>query len=68
MSSKISKQVSRVRRTVIRLASEREKLPQSLFWSLFRSQVDDIREKKQKKQERREQWLSGEIESEFDEN
>ena len=48
--SAIAQDISNLRDTILRLARDRERLPQPLFWSLFNSRLKDI--KKTKEQER----------------
>ena len=60
--SKIAKQLFDVKKRISKVISEREEVPRTLFWSLFHSQVETIKESKKKNLEKREQWLSGELE------
>ena len=48
--SAIAENISDLKDTILRLARDRERLPQPLFWSLFNSRLKDI--KKTKEQER----------------
>lgn len=45
--SVIAKEVSSLQDTVLRLARDRERLPQPLFWSLFNSRLKDIKRQKE---------------------
>jgi len=45
--SGIAKEVSSLQETVLRLARDRERLPQPLFWSLFNSRLKDIKRNKE---------------------
>jgi hypothetical protein len=45
--SVIAKEVSSLQETVLRLARDRERLPQPLFWSLFNSRLKDIKRNKE---------------------
>ena len=48
--SAVAKEVGDLQSTILRLARDRERLPQPLFWSLFNSRLKDI--KRQKEEER----------------
>ena len=43
----IAREVSSLQDTVLRLARDRERLPQPLFWSLFNSRLKDIKRHKE---------------------
>ena len=45
--SHIAEDISDLKSTILKVAAEREKLPQPLFWSLFRSRVESIRKEKE---------------------
>lgn len=45
--SVIAKEVSSLQETILRLARDRERLPQPLFWSLFNSRLEDIKRQKE---------------------
>ena len=45
--SVIAKEVSSLQDTVLRLARDRDRLPQPLFWSLFNSRLKDIKRHKE---------------------
>jgi TATA-binding protein-associated factor Taf7 len=45
--SHIADEISDLKTTILKVASERERLPQPLFWSLFRSRIDSIRKEKE---------------------
>lgn len=45
--SAIANELSALQETVLRLARERERLPQPLFWSLFNSRLKDIKRHKE---------------------
>jgi hypothetical protein len=47
--SPIAKEIQRLKEKTIQATRDRERLPQPLFWSLFRSQLDLIREEKRMK-------------------
>ena len=40
--SRVAEEVEDLRSTILRLAKDRERLPQPLFWSLFNSRLKDI--------------------------
>jgi hypothetical protein len=44
--SPIAQQIQRLKEKTIQATRERERLPQPLFWSLFRTQLESIREEK----------------------
>jgi hypothetical protein len=44
--SYVAGQVQDLKATVLRLAAERERLPQPLFWSLFNTRLSAIRKEK----------------------
>ena len=60
--SVVAREVDDLQRTILRLARDRERLPQPLFWSLFNSRLRDI--KKQKELRRLLKETLGEAESE----
>lgn len=43
----VAKDLEKLKKTVLRLATERERLPQPLFWSLFNSRLKDIKKSKE---------------------
>lgn len=45
--SAVAVDIEKLQSTVKRLASERETLPQPLFWSLFHSRLEAIRKQKE---------------------
>jgi hypothetical protein len=45
--SRISEEIEDLRTTILRLAKDRERLPQPLFWSLFNSRLKDIKRNKE---------------------
>ncbi len=45
--SPLAEELQDLKSTILRVASERERLPQPLFWSLFRSRIDAIRKAKE---------------------
>jgi TATA-binding protein-associated factor Taf7 len=45
--SYLAQEISNLKSTVLKAASERERLPQPLFWSLFNSRLKEIRKAKQ---------------------
>lgn len=45
--SPLAEELQELKTTILRVASERERLPQPLFWSLFRSRIDAIRKAKE---------------------
>ena len=45
--SAVAKDIENLQKTVLRLADEREVLPQPLFWSLFHSRLQGIRKHKE---------------------
>ena len=45
--SEIARDLSNLKDTILRVASERERLPQPLFWSLFRSRLQGIKQAKE---------------------
>jgi hypothetical protein len=55
----LAQRVRRVKTAVLKVVKEREKVPKSLFWSLFHSEINSIREAKEKKSKARALWLSG---------
>lgn len=44
--SAIAREVEDLQKTVLRLARDRERLPQPLFWSLFNTRLRDIKKHK----------------------
>jgi len=44
--SAVAREVEDLQNTVLRLARDRERLPQPLFWSLFNSRLRDIKKHK----------------------
>ncbi len=46
VKSGVSKEIERLLSTSAALSRTRERLPQPLFWSLFHSQIRDIKKKK----------------------
>lgn len=44
--SAVAKEIVRLRSTASTLMAQRGKLPQPLFWSLFHSQIEEIKKKK----------------------
>lgn len=57
--TKLALRVQRVKTAVLKVVKERENVPKNLFWSLFHSEIDSIREAKEKKSKARALWLSG---------
>lgn len=45
--SAIAKEIETLQETILRLARDRERLPQPLFWSLFNSRITDIKRNKE---------------------
>lgn len=45
--SAVAREVDDLQKTILRLARERERLPQPLFWSLFNSRLRDIKKHKE---------------------
>ena len=48
-TSPLAQAVNRLKQASFKTARERERVPQPLFWSLFRTEIDSIKEKKQTK-------------------
>ncbi len=44
--SAVAREVEDLQKTILRLARDRERLPQPLFWSLFNSRLRDIKKHK----------------------
>jgi hypothetical protein len=44
--SRVAERVERLRDATVKAAERRERLPQPLFWSLFRSEVEAIKKRK----------------------
>jgi hypothetical protein len=44
--SPLAHRVERLRDATVKAAERRERLPQPLFWSLFRSEINDIKRRK----------------------
>lgn len=44
--SAVAVDIEKLQKTVLRLANEREVLPQPLFWSLFHTRLQNIRKQK----------------------
>jgi hypothetical protein len=44
--SAVAVDIEKLQKTVLRLANEREVLPQPLFWSLFHTRLENIRKQK----------------------
>lgn len=49
VASLLAERVRRLREATVRAATARERLPQPLFWSLFRSEIDAIKKRKAQK-------------------
>jgi hypothetical protein len=45
--SRIAEEIDDLRTTILRLAKDRDRLPQPLFWSLFNSRLKDIKRNKE---------------------
>lgn len=45
--SAVAREVDDLQKTILRLARDRERLPQPLFWSLFNSRLKDIKKQKE---------------------
>ena len=45
--SSIAKEIEGLQGTILRLARDRERLPQPLFWSLFNSRIREIKQNKE---------------------
>jgi hypothetical protein len=45
--SSIAKEIEGLQSTILRLARDRERLPQPLFWSLFNSRIREIKQSKE---------------------
>lgn len=45
--SSIAQEIEDLQHTILRLARDRERLPQPLFWSLFNSRLRDIKKNKE---------------------
>jgi hypothetical protein len=45
--SSIAQEIENLQHTILRLARDRERLPQPLFWSLFNSRLRDIKKNKE---------------------
>ena len=45
--SHLAEEISQLKSTILKVASERERLPQPLFWSLFNSRLKEIRKAKE---------------------
>lgn len=45
--SRVADEIEDLRATILRLAKDRERLPQPLFWSLFNSRLKDIKRSKE---------------------
>lgn len=45
--SSIAKEIEGLQTTILRLARDRERLPQPLFWSLFNSRIREIKQNKE---------------------
>jgi len=45
-TSQLAEDLNELKRTVVRLCEERERLPQPMFWSLLRSRLTNIRKAK----------------------
>ena len=45
--SELSSAIENLKATTFRLAEERERLPQPLFWSLFNSKLKEIKKEKE---------------------
>ncbi len=45
--SRIAEEIDDLRTTILRLAKDRERLPQPLFWSLFNSRLKNIKRDKE---------------------
>ncbi len=44
--SSVAREIDDLQKTILRLARDRERLPQPLFWSLFNSRLRDIKKSK----------------------
>ena len=49
--SQISEQVRRLQAATLRAIQRRERLPQRLFWSLFHSEIEEVRQKRQRRRD-----------------
>jgi len=47
--SQTAKEIADLRDRILRLARDRERLPQPLFWSLFNSRIQEIKKEKELK-------------------
>lgn len=45
--SKVAQEIERLRSATVRAASDRERLPQPLFWSLFQNELKELKKKKE---------------------
>ncbi len=45
--STVAREIEDLQQTILRLAKDRERLPQPLFWSLFNSRLRDIKKNKE---------------------
>lgn len=45
--SAVAREIAELQETILRLARDRERLPQPLFWSLFNSRLEDIKRHKE---------------------
>ena len=45
--SPVAEEIDDLKTTILRLAKDRERLPQPLFWSLFNSRLKDIKKHKE---------------------
>jgi TATA-binding protein-associated factor Taf7 len=45
--SRVADEIDDLKTTILRLAKDRERLPQPLFWSLFNSRLKDIKRSKE---------------------
>ena len=45
--SRLAEEIDDLKTTILRLAKDRDRLPQPLFWSLFNSRLKDIKRNKE---------------------
>ncbi len=57
--SKMASRIQRLRSSSLKAFETRKRVPHTLFWSLFRSEIEDLRSRKEKARRERELYLAG---------
>jgi hypothetical protein len=57
--TKVASRIRRLHSSSLRAFATRKRVPHTLFWSLFRSEIEDVRAKKEKARRERDLFLAG---------